>query len=59
MALTYVVAHDISDDHRRSRVAAMLQAYGDRIQRSGRLAARHGLPRPGRGSCLAGGGVDD
>jgi CRISPR-associated protein Cas2 len=34
MALTYVIAYDISDDHRRARVAATLQAYGDRIQRS-------------------------
>ena len=34
MALTHVVAYDISDDHRRARVAAVLQAYGDRIQRS-------------------------
>jgi len=38
MALTYVIAYDISDDHRRSRVAATLQAYGDRIQRSVFLA---------------------
>ena len=34
MALTYVIAYDISDDHRRSQVAAVLQAYGDRVQRS-------------------------
>ena len=34
MALTHVIAYDISDDHRRARVAATLQAYGDRIQRS-------------------------
>ena len=34
MALTHVIAYDISDDHRRARVAAVLQAYGDRIQRS-------------------------
>lgn len=34
MALTHVVAYDISDDRRRARVAATLQAYGDRIQRS-------------------------
>ena len=34
MALTYVIAYDISDDRRRSQVAAVLQAYGDRIQRS-------------------------
>ena len=34
MALTHVIAYDISDDHRRARVAAILQAYGDRIQRS-------------------------
>ena len=34
MALTHVIAYDISDDHRRAHVAAVLQAYGDRIQRS-------------------------
>jgi len=34
MALTHVITYDISDDHRRSRVAAILQAYGDGIQRS-------------------------
>jgi CRISPR-associated protein Cas2 len=34
VALTYVIAYDISDDRRRSHVAAVLQAYGDRIQRS-------------------------
>jgi len=34
MALTHVIAYDISDDHRRARTAAVLQAYGDRIQRS-------------------------
>ena len=34
MALSYVIAYDISDDRRRSQVAAVLQAYGDRIQRS-------------------------
>lgn len=34
MALTHVIAYDISDDHRRARIAAVLQAYGDRIQRS-------------------------
>lgn len=38
MALTYVIAYDISDDHRRARVAAILQSYGDRIQRSVFLA---------------------
>lgn len=34
MAMTLVVAYDISDDGRRSHVAAVLQAVGDRIQRS-------------------------
>ena len=34
MALTHVIAYDISDDRRRARAAAVLQAYGDRIQRS-------------------------
>jgi CRISPR-associated protein Cas2 len=38
VALTYVIAYDISDDHRRARVAAILQSYGDRIQRSVFLA---------------------
>jgi CRISPR-associated protein Cas2 len=34
VALTHVIAYDISDDRRRARVAAVLQAYGDRVQRS-------------------------
>jgi CRISPR-associated protein Cas2 len=34
MALTYVIACDISDDNRRAHAAAILQAHGDRIQRS-------------------------
>jgi len=34
MALTHVIAYDISEDGRRARVAAVLQAYGDRVQRS-------------------------
>lgn len=34
MALTYVIAYDISDDRRRARVAAILQTYGDRVRRS-------------------------
>jgi CRISPR-associated protein Cas2 len=34
VALTYVIAYDITDDRRRSQVAAVLQAYGDRVQRS-------------------------
>jgi CRISPR-associated protein Cas2 len=34
MALTHVIAYDISEDARRARVAAVLQAYGDRVQRS-------------------------
>lgn len=34
MALTYVIAYDISEDGRRARVAAVLQAHGDRVQRS-------------------------
>ena len=29
-----VIAYDISEDRRRSRVAATLQTFGDRIQRS-------------------------
>ncbi len=34
MALTTVVAYDVTNDARRSRLAALLQQYGDRIQRS-------------------------
>jgi CRISPR-associated protein Cas2 len=34
MAMTVVVAYDISEDRRRSRVAATLQTCGDRVQRS-------------------------
>jgi CRISPR-associated protein Cas2 len=34
MALTHVIAYDISEDNRRARAAAVLQAYGDRIQKS-------------------------
>ena len=34
MALTHIITYDISEDNRRSRVAAVLQAHGDRIQRS-------------------------
>jgi CRISPR-associated protein Cas2 len=34
MALTHVIAYDISDDRRRARVSAVLQAHGDRVQRS-------------------------
>jgi CRISPR-associated protein Cas2 len=34
MALTHVIAYDISEDARRARVAAVLQAHGDRVQRS-------------------------
>jgi CRISPR-associated protein Cas2 len=34
MAMTVVVAYDISEDRRRSRVAVTLQECGDRVQRS-------------------------
>jgi CRISPR-associated protein Cas2 len=34
MALTVVIAYDISEDRRRARAAATLQAFGDRVQRS-------------------------
>lgn len=34
MAVTYVVAYDITEDQRRARVAATLQALGERIQYS-------------------------
>ena len=32
MALTVVIAYDVSADARRSHVAALLQQFGDRIQ---------------------------
>lgn len=32
MAKRYLVAYDISDDHRRSQVSNLLQKYGDRVQ---------------------------
>jgi CRISPR-associated protein Cas2 len=34
VALTAVVAYDISEDRRRARVAATIQQWGDRVQRS-------------------------
>lgn len=34
MALTTLVCYDISDDQARARVAAALQQWGDRIQKS-------------------------
>ena len=34
MALTVVVAYDISEDRRRARVAATLQTWGNRVQKS-------------------------
>ena len=34
MALTVLVTYDISADHTRARVAAYLQQWGDRLQRS-------------------------
>ncbi len=34
MALTVIATYDITDDKRRSRVAAMLQVWGTRIQYS-------------------------
>jgi CRISPR-associated protein Cas2 len=39
MALTNIITYDISGDSRRARVAAVLQAYCDRIQRSVFVAA--------------------
>lgn len=33
-SVTRVVAYDISDDRRRARAAALLQAHGDRLQES-------------------------
>lgn len=32
MALTAVVAYDVSEDRRRARLAALLQRHGDRVQ---------------------------
>lgn len=34
MALTVIAAYDVSEDDRRARLAALLQTYGDRIQKS-------------------------
>lgn len=34
MALTIVAAYDVREDDRRSRLAALLQIHGDRIQKS-------------------------
>lgn len=34
MALTVVIAYDIVEDRRRARLAATLQQWGDRVQRS-------------------------
>lgn len=34
MAVTHVAVYDVSEDQRRARLAALLQAHGDRIQRS-------------------------
>lgn len=32
MAVTVVIAYDVSEDSRRARLAALLQQHGDRIQ---------------------------
>ena len=32
--VTVIAAYDVTADHRRARLAALLQAYGDRVQRS-------------------------
>ena len=34
MALTVVITYDISDNGARAKCAAMMQAVGDRVQRS-------------------------
>lgn len=34
MALTVVGAYDVSADHRRARIAALMQTHGDRLQKS-------------------------
>lgn len=33
-ALTLIAAYDIREDDRRARLAAMLQSFGDRVQKS-------------------------
>lgn len=33
-ALTLVAAYDVSEDDRRARLAAVLQSFGDRVQKS-------------------------
>lgn len=32
--MRYVIAYDIADDHRRSQVAKILEAWGRRVQKS-------------------------
>jgi|JI9StandDraft_2_1071091.scaffolds.fasta_scaffold320947_1 CRISPR-associated protein Cas2 len=32
--LTVIAAYDVASDNRRARLAALLQAFGDRVQRS-------------------------
>ena len=34
MAMTVIIPYDVSDDGRRARLAALLQAHGDRVQYS-------------------------
>lgn len=34
MALTMIAAYDVHDNDRRARLAALFQAYGDRVQKS-------------------------
>ncbi len=34
MALTIIASYDIAEDDRRARIAALIQAWGTRIQRS-------------------------
>lgn len=34
MAVTHLAAYDVSENQRRARLAALLQAFGDRIQKS-------------------------
>jgi CRISPR-associated protein Cas2 len=34
VAVTVIAVYDVASDSRRSRVAALLQAHGDRVQRS-------------------------
>ncbi len=52
----FVIAYDIGDDHRRARVARLLQRYGQRVQKSVFIALldrhEHGALRRELGAIL-------